>query len=690
MHILLVEEDVQTYLTTRQLLDIPEHPVSVDWAPNYDMATKFVRQHTHDLCLIGYHPSHKNQHQFLTWLYAQDTQLPVVLLVNSPLNTEEIFLHPYRADFIYRNQFTWDMLLRSLRYLQQIKNVQNQQNNAQIILENCRTLMSLLDKTGKIVNINQAAVQLMHLKTANSLKNQFFWEIPLTSNLPHVQAEMKSAIEAALDGEAGELEILTKTVDEQPLAFKMYVTPILESNGNIQGILVEGCDLTAQKQVEKELVYATLHDDLTGLPNRTLFIELLERAMSRAQNHKDYHLAVLYIDLDRFKVINESLGHDMGDWLLMEVSRRLQTCLGDEVVLARSGGDEFLILLNNLKELNEATRLAAEISEELANPFPLHGYEVVTSASIGIAYGNERTDSADLLRDADTAMYRAKTARSGFTVFNSGMHTQAVSRMQIESDLHKALEQENFVLFYQPQTDLITEHLVGAEALIRFQHPINGLMAPNHFIPILEDTGIIIRLGEWILQTACQQFKVWLDNELPIEHISVNLSPHQFRSKRLTKMVAEAIENSGIPAHCLELEITESLLLEDTKNAMHTLHSFQEMGVRVTIDDFGTGYASLNYLKRFPVDCLKIDKSFIDGVAVDPQDAAITVATIDMAHALGLRVIAEGVETIDQRDFLRDHGCDLAQGFLYSPPIEQHAFHEWAKQYQKVMQQHKR
>jgi EAL domain-containing protein (putative c-di-GMP-specific phosphodiesterase class I) len=270
------------------------------------------------------------------------------------------------------------------------------------------------------------------------------------------------------------------------------------------------------------------------------------------------------------------------------------------------------------------------------------------------------------------------------------MHTQAVSRMQIESDLHKALEQENFVLFYQPQTDLITEHLVGAEALIRFQHPINGLMAPNHFIPILEDTGIIIRLGEWILQTACQQFKVWLDNELPIEHISVNLSPHQFRSKRLTKMVAEAIENSGIPAHCLELEITESLLLEDTKNAMHTLHSFQEMGVRVTIDDFGTGYASLNYLKRFPVDCLKIDKSFIDGVAVDPQDAAITVATIDMAHALGLRVIAEGVETIDQRDFLRDHGCDLAQGFLYSPPIEQHAFHEWAKQYQKVMQQHKR
>lgn len=686
MHILLVEEDVQTYLMTRQLLDIPEHPVSIDWAPNYDMAAKFVRQDTHQLCMVGYHPAQKNQHQFLNWLYSQEFHLPVILLVNAPLNAEEIFLHPYRADFIYRNQFNWEMLLRSIRYLQKVKEIQHQQSYYKTLIENCRTLMLMLDMAGRIITVNHAALQIMQLKNSLSLKNIVFWDIPFITKTDHKQAEVKAIVEAALDGEAGQIEINTKDGENTLLSFNIYITPLLEADGTVHNLLVEGCDLTAQKQVEKELIYATLHDDLTGLPNRTLFIELLERAMSRAQNRKDYHLAVLYIDLDRFKVINESMGHDMGDWLLMEVSRRLQTCLGDEVVLARSGGDEFLILLDNLKELNEATLLAATISEELANPFPLHGYEVVTSASIGIAYGNEGTDSADLLRDADTAMYRAKTTRSGFTVFNNGMHIQAVSRMQIESDLHKALEQDNFVLFYQPQTDLNTENLVGAEALIRFQHPINGLMAPNHFIPILEDTGIIIRLGEWILHTACQQFKVWLDNDIPIEHISVNLSPHQFRSKRLTNMVAEAIEASRIPAHCLELEITESLLLEDTKNAMRTLHSFQEMGVRVTIDDFGTGYASLNYLKRFPVDCLKIDKSFIDGVAINPQDAAITVATIDMAHALGLRVIAEGVETIEQRDFLRDHGCDLAQGFLYSPPMEQHAFHEWVTQYQKIMQ----
>jgi EAL domain-containing protein (putative c-di-GMP-specific phosphodiesterase class I) len=371
----------------------------------------------------------------------------------------------------------------------------------------------------------------------------------------------------------------------------------------------------------------------------------------------------------------------------MEIALRLRNCLQPEDFLARSGGDEFLILLDHLQDLSLATRLAESINKELACPFLLDGYEVAVSASIGIAYSSHQDGHVDLLRDVDAAMYKAKAmGKSCYAVFNRQMHTKAVSRLQIETDLHQALEQKNFVLYYQPQTKLYSGELVGVEALIRLCHPQQGLMSPVDFIPVLEDTGIIVTLGEWILRTACHQLRAWQNAGLLLDHVSVNVSALQFRNhQRLFQVVAECLEMTGLSPECLELELTETLLLEDTDSAIKTLARFKDMGIGVTIDDFGTGYASLNYLKRFPADALKIDRSFIQGVMSVPTDAAITVATIDMAHALGLTVVAEGVETADQRDFLRDHGCDWAQGYFYSAPLEESAFLRWAKQYNRMM-----
>jgi diguanylate cyclase (GGDEF)-like protein len=429
-----------------------------------------------------------------------------------------------------------------------------------------------------------------------------------------------------------------------------------------------------------------MHDQLTGLPNRHLFMEHLESALERAKQRKDYRIAILFIDLDQFQIVNSSLGHDMGDWLLMEIAQRLPECLESKKnLLARSGGDEFLILLDDMQDLAEATRLAATINKILAKPFLMDGYEIVTSASIGIAYHTNQEDGLELLRDADAARYYAKRkGKSCYVVFRQAMYTKAISRLQIETDLHQAFKKRKFTLFYQPKIDLSTEQVVGNEALIRFLHPQNGLIWSVDFIPVIEDTGIVIPIGEWVLRTACNQLKGWLEADLSINHIAVNLSAHQFRNKRLVHVIAEFIEKAGLEPECLELELTECLLLENADSTIKTLKHFKNMGIHVVMDDFGTGYASLNHIRHIPIDSIKIDRSFISGIITSPADAAITVATIDMAHALGLTVTAEGVETVEQHDFLRDHGCDFAQGYLYAAPMENTAFLEWIKHYSGI------
>lgn len=680
-HLLLVEEDAQDYLYIRQLLD-EQDKFTIDWAPTYESASKLIKKTNYDVYLISYSAKKLQAHQFLTRLYPSIT-IPTVLLTKYREKINEAFLG--KVDFLEKEQLNWALLERTIRYLSSVLSLQRVEKKFRVIFDNTCEFISLLSPKGTILEMNQTALAFWNIERETVI-GQAFWENPWVMLSSTTQAQIKTAIAKSARGELVRYEIEVRGQSGQIINMDFSIKPLPDLQGHIHWILVEGRDLEERKQIEQQLQYSNLHDQLTGLPNRHSFIEYLERAMAEFQRHKNYHVAVLFVDLDRFKLINASLGHDMGDWLLMEIAQRLRSCLKKHMLLARSGGDEFLILLDNLQELSDATYLAGTINAELSRPFLLDGYEIVTSASIGIAYSTPHEGKIDLLRDADAAMYRAKAmGKSCYAVFNSGMYTQALSRLKIEMDIYQALEKQNFVLYYQPQTELASEQLLGAEALIRLSHPQKGLMSPVDLIPALEDTGIIITLGEWILRTACQQLRNWLDAGLTLTHISVNVSAHQFRSKHFHQIVIEALESASLSPEYLELELTETLLLEDTHSAIKTLAHFKDVGIRVTIDDFGTGYASLNYLKRFPADSLKIDKAFIQGVITAPKDAAITVATIEMAHALGLSVIAEGVETIEQRDFLRDHGCDGAQGYLYAPPLEGTAFLKWAKQYNRLM-----
>ncbi|BAP58208.1 diguanylate cyclase/phosphodiesterase [Thioploca ingrica] len=684
VRILIIEEEAQDYLNTRQLLDEQTSTLNIDWAPNYEIAVKRIKQNTYDAYLVGYHANHLTQKRFLNWLYKYTT-VPTILITKTAEPIDPSHLDSYRTDFIAHDQLNWLLLERIIRYLANLLALQRRERNFQTIFDNAFQLMILLTLEGILQEINQTALKFFNVNS-EMIIGSLLWEIPWIKSLPQTDTVFQLAIVQAAQGEFTHCEVKVPNAKNEMVIIDFSFTPLTNTAGETEWILMEGRDLSECRALEQQLTHTTLHDQLTGLPNRHLFLEYLDQAITAAQSNKDKHVAILFMDLDRFQLVNASLGHDMGDWLLMEIAQRLQGCLKKDTILARSGGDEFMILLDQMQDLNEATLLAATINEILASPFSLDGYEIITAASIGIAYYTGAEESTDLLRNADTAMYRAKImGKAGYAVFNQGMYKQAVSRLQIETNLHQAIKKNNLVLLYQPQTELASEQLISTESVIRFYHPQNGLMSSVDFKPILEETGIIVSVEEWMLRMACQHLKAWLAAGLIINRIAVNLSAHQFRNKRLINMVVESIKESGLTPEYLELELTENFLLEDIDSTITTLKRFKDMGIRVTIDEFGMGYASLNNLKRLPIDSLKIDQSFIKGITFSPEDTAITVATIDMAHALGLTVIAEGVETIEQRDFLCDHGCDFAQGHLYAGPMENTAFLEWGKQYNKMV-----
>jgi diguanylate cyclase (GGDEF)-like protein/PAS domain S-box-containing protein len=432
-------------------------------------------------------------------------------------------------------------------------------------------------------------------------------------------------------------------------------------------------DITAWKQAEEKLVYEALHDTLTGLPNRVFLMERLRQALQLAERSKDYLFAVLFIDLDRFKVINDSLGHMIGDQLLISISRRLSNCLRPSDTIARLGGDEFVILLADVKDRDSATRIADRIQEELLLPFNLDGHEVFSAASIGIAFSTVGYDRPeDLLRDADIAMYRAKAhGRARYAIFHPGMHSKAVALLQIETDLRRAIDREELQLHYQPIVSLRTRQITGFEALIRWQHPQRGMIPPVEFVPVAEETGLITSMGWWVLQESCRQMQQWHE-QFPSPHpltVNVNLSSKQF-SPHLVEQISQILEETKLPPQYLKLEITESILMENAESAVSTLTQLKKLGTLLAIDDFGTGYSSLNYLHRFPIDTLKVDRSFISKVDVDGEQLAIARTIITLAWNLGMEVVAEGVETMKQLAQLRSLQCDYAQGFLFSSPLD--------------------
>ena len=431
-------------------------------------------------------------------------------------------------------------------------------------------------------------------------------------------------------------------------------------------------EILERKRIERKLVHSAFHDVLTGLPNRALFIKRLERSLVQSEQSQDYSFAVLFLDLDRFKVLNDSLGHMIGDELLCVIAQRLKSCLPDGATVARFGGDEFTILIEAI-DLDTATQVAKRIQAELALPFVLNQQEVFTSVSIGIALScPEYQQPEELLRNADIAMYRAKKlGRARYSVFDTAMHLQAVKLLQLDTDLRHAIERQEFQLHYQPIISLSTGSISGFEALVRWQHPVRGLISPAEFIPLAEETGAIVAIGKWVMFEACRQLCEWQKYPACQKSlmISVNLSVKQFLQPGLSEQVAQILQETGLDPCQLKLEITESAIIENTESAFVTFSQLKALGIQLCMDDFGTGYSSLSYLHRFPFDILKIDRSFIRELRVNEQNLEIAQSIVTLAHNLDMVVVAEGVETLEQLAFLKGLKCEFGQGYLFSKPI---------------------
>jgi diguanylate cyclase (GGDEF)-like protein len=432
-------------------------------------------------------------------------------------------------------------------------------------------------------------------------------------------------------------------------------------------------DISQRKAAEEQLLHEAYHDVLTGLPNRALFTDRLGRAVVRSKTSEGYLFAILFLDLDGFKVVNDSLGHMAGDELLMEIGRRLEACVRNGDTVARLGGDEFAILVSDIRNVGDALRLADRIQQELGQPFVLGGNEVFTSSSIGIAVSDSRYDRpVEMLRDADTAMYRAKAVgKAHHVVFDQAMHTSVVSRLKLETDLRRAIERDEFIVEYQPIVEIDGERVAGFEALVRWAHPERGLVAPSEFIPAAEETGLIIPLDLWVIREACRQVKAWQTRftNRPTLMLSVNLSSKQFAQPNLIERLDQIIKDTQIEPTSLRLEITESVIMGHPESAAARLRQIKQRGLSLSMDDFGTGYSSLSYLHKFPFNILKIDRSFVSRIGPAGENAEIVGTIIALAHNLGMKVVAEGVETADQVRHLRTLHCQYGQGFYFSRPL---------------------
>jgi len=543
------------------------------------------------------------------------------------------------------------------------------------LFENAMEGIFQADLQGRIVDANPAMSRIFGYRSPEELVRDLSDE---NVTLFEEDGSRDEFISLLMDkGEVLDFESQICRKDDTVIWINQNARAVRDQAGEV--LFYEGSveDVTERKEAHKRLEYQAFHDPLTGLPNRPLFLDHLKLAMSRGLRRSDYIYAVLYMDLDRFKIINDSLGHSIGDELLETVARKLEICVRDVDTIARFGGDEFAVLLEDLAAPREAIKIAKRILEEISTPFMLGGYVVHTSASIGIVLNTEGYATPDLvLRDADTAMYRAKElGKARFKVFTQKMHDQAMRLLEMETELRKAVERGEFTVHYQPVIDLENGTLAGFEALVRWVHPDLGTILPGEFIPLAEDTGLIFPIGEWVFRTVCRQLCAWQERfpGSPFVRVSVNLSPKQFIQPGLVAMIQDIIQETGADPQKLTMEITESVLMNNAVAAVDMLAKLKRLGLELSIDDFGTGYSSLSYLRQFPVDILKVDRSFVKGFDTDNESQAIVKSVVGLARNLGLAVIAEGVDKPEQVMALRDLGCNYAQGFLFSraiPPEE--------------------
>jgi len=521
---------------------------------------------------------------------------------------------------------------------------------------------------GAPVSINRAMAQLHGYDSPEQLMAEVSNVVTDLFVHPNRMNELRSELEEKGFVRDVELELYSK--DRTTKWVLANIRAVRDAHGTIA--LVEGTieDITDRKRAEEQVQFLAFYDALTGLPNRTLLRDRLANAMAAARRRGE-KVALLFLDLDRFKVINDSLGHSSGDLLLQEVATRLKNSAREHDTVARQGGDEFVIVMAGIRDVPDAAVAAERIMDSMCSEFMIQGHSLTVSCSIGISvYPDHGADIETLVKHADAAMYSAKeSGRNAFRFFSEHMTEQAVERLTIEHNLRSALDKNELFLVYQPQAELATGGMIGVEALLRWKHPELGLVPPDRFIRVAENTGLILPIGEWVLKTACTTARGWQDEGLTPMPVAVNVSAVQFRQEGFRALVRRILDETGLPPQYLELELTESVLLLNADLTFPVLQELKAMGVRLAIDDFGTGYSSLSYLRQFPVHRLKIDRSFVKAVAVNSDDAAITSAIISMGKNLNLKVIAEGVEDQAQMDFLKAHRCDEIQGYYFGPPV---------------------
>ena len=549
------------------------------------------------------------------------------------------------------------------------------------VLENIAEGVVVTDIDSHIIAVNKAVREITGYREKEVLgQNPRLWKSQHHDNAFY-QA-MWSSLTETLHWH-GEIWNRRKNGDVYPS--QMTITGLKDEHGQLANYVSVFSDISSAKESQEKLQYLAQYDQLTNLPNRRLLNDRLNQALSLSVR-RDQPLGLLLLDLDDFKAVNDTLGHKSGDILLIQVAERLLNCVRKTDTVSRLGGDEFVVLLPDCKSADNVTTITRNILEELVIPFDIQGDEVFVSASIGVTMFPDDGDNADtLFQNADTAMYDVKGAeKNNFQFFTASMQEHIVKHLQLTAQLRYALEREEFILYYQPKMNLATGSINGMEALIRWQHPDEGMVNPADFIPLAEETGIIIPLGKWILYQACKQAKQWQLEGLDSLRLSVNLSARQFQDEELVEMVENVIQETGMEAGLLELEITETTIMQNIERTIETLWQLRNLGVLLSIDDFGTGYSSLNYLKRFPLDILKIDRSFVMDITTDPNDRAVVEAIVSLSHHLKMKVVAEGVETEEQLNFLRKQKCHEIQGYYLSKPLPVDEFREFIQKHRRI------
>jgi len=684
--VLLVEDNPGDARLLREMLNEQgSRGTALTVVPSLSEAEKYLAAHSVDIVLLDLGLPDGQGLDVVRRTHAVAPHVPLVVLTG--LDDESLAaqtLQEGAQDYLVKSQIdtygTTRGLLRALRYAIERKALEDalfeEKERAQVTLNSIGDAVACTDMAGNLTFLNIVAEKMTGWSWQEAAGRPMaeIFRILDTTNREVIPNPMDMAVRRDQTVHLPANSILVRR-DGFEIPIEDSVAPIHDREGAAAGAVIIFRDVSAARALAVQMTHSAEHDYLTGLPNRMLLNDRISQAIALAPRHKK-HVALLFLDLDGFKHINDSLGHPVGDKLLQSIAERLVECVRASDTVSRQGGDEFVVLLSEVEHSEDAAITATRMLQAVAQPHSVGERDLHVTTSIGVSvYPDDGLDAETLIKNADTAMYQAKeNGRQSYQFFKPAMNVRAVERQFLEEGLRRSLERQEFALHYQPKIDLMTGAMTGAEALIRWTNPTRGSISPADFIPVAEDCGLILPIGAWVLREACGQARAWMDAGLPIKTIAVNVSAMEFRDDNFLENVFAILEKTDLDPRSLELEITESVLMKHAASAAAILQTLRERGIRVTVDDFGTGYSSLSYLRKFPVDSLKIDQSFVRQIGADGDDSTIVKAVIGMAQGLKLRVIAEGVETADEVAFLRACRCEEAQGYYFSRPVPAQQF----------------